>query len=165
MKKLILLFALIMTAALILCGCSNLHNTSSGIDKTQASSATEAPTELLISKIKSLSFQTKQKKYPKDVQKVIAVLSNDTKDSYSFGAQYELQAYQNNRWTHVPLAIDTIWSSEEIIVFAGGTGEHSYPVAEEGSPLSPGRYRIILSVTNDTTKEELNIAAEFTVEE
>ena len=164
MKKLIWLLALIMTAAFVFCGCSNVHNTSSGIDETQASSATEAPTELVISKIDNLSFQTKQKKYSKDVQKVIAVLSNGTKDIYTFGAQYELQAYQSSRWVHVPLAIDTIWSGEEIIAFAGGTGEHSYPVAEEGSPLSPGRYRIVLSVTNDTTKEELNIAAEFTVE-
>lgn len=164
MKKLIWLLALIMTAAFVFCGCSNLHNTSSATNETQASSATEAPTEPVISKIGNLFFQTKQKKYPKDVQKVIAVLSNGTKDSYSFGAQYELQAYQNSRWVHVPLTIDTIWSSEEIIAFAGGTGEHSYPIAEEGSPLSPGRYRIVLSVTNDTTKEELNIAAEFTVE-
>lgn len=165
MKKLTLLLTLIIAAAFLLCGCSNLHNASSGTNETQASSATEAPTELVISKIDNLSFQTKQKKYSKDVQKVIAVLSNGTKDIYTFGAQYELQAYQNSRWVHVPLAIDTIWSGEEIIAFAGGTEEYSYSVADESGPLSPGRYRIVLSVTNDTTKEELNITAEFTVEE
>lgn len=165
MKKLIWLLALIMTAAFVFCGCSNVHNASSGTGETQAASVTEAPTELIISKIDGLSFQAKQKNYPKDVQKVIAVLLNGTKDSYSFGAQYELQAYQNSRWVHVPLAIDTIWSGEEIIAFAGGTEEYSYSVADESGPLSPGRYRIVLSVTNDTTKEELNIAAEFTVEE
>lgn len=164
MKRLIWIMALIMTAAFALCGCSNQHNISSIADETQAASATEAPTEAVISKIDNLSFQTKQKSYPKDVQKVIAVLSNDTNDSYSFGAQYELQACHNSRWVHVPLAIDTIWSSEEIIVFAGGTGERSYSVADENSPLSPGRYRIVLPITNDTTKEDSNIAAEFTVE-
>lgn len=70
MKGLIWIMALIMTAAFTLCGCSNQHNISSIADETQAASATEAPTEAIISKIDNLSFQTKQKSYPKDVQKV-----------------------------------------------------------------------------------------------
>ncbi len=164
MKKLILITTLIMTSALVFSGCSSVHNASSSTDDTQAASATEAPTEPVISEIDGLSFQTKQKSYPKDVQKVIAVLSNGTKDIYSFGAQYELQAYQNSRWVHVPLSIDTTWSSEEIVAYAGATGERDYPVADENSNLSPGQYRIVLPITNDTTKEDLNIAAEFTVE-
>lgn len=158
-----MIITLIITTAFTFCGCSDVHNASL-IDEKKVSSATEAPTEPLISTIDGLSFQTKQKSYPKDVQKVVAVLSNGTKDTYSFGAQYELQAYQNSRWVHVPLAIDTIWSSEEIVAYAGATGERSYSVADENSSVSPGRYRIVLPITNDTTKEDLNIAAEFTVE-
>ena len=64
----------------------------------------------------------------------------------------------------MPLAIDTIWTSEEIIAYAGATGERSFSVTDENSRLSPGQYRIVLPITNDTTKEGLNIAAEFTVE-
>lgn len=103
MKKTILIMALIITVAFTFCGCSNVHNTSS-TDETKVSSATEAPTEPAISQIDGLSFQAKQKSYPA-VQKVTIAFSNGTKDSYSYGSQYQLQAYQNNRWVHVPQSI------------------------------------------------------------
>lgn len=163
MKKLILIIMLIFLVATVTYGCSNLHNTSSSIAETQTSSALEAPTEPVIAEIDGLSFQAKQKNYQADVLKIVTVFSNGTKDSYSYGAQYQLQAYQNSRWIHVPLAIDTTWTSEETIASAGAAGDIVFPVADENSSLSPGRYRIVLPITNNTSKEDFNIAAEFTI--
>lgn len=162
MKKFIFPAVCILLLLLFSTGCSNLHNTSA-TDQTQASSSLNAPTEPVIAEIEGISFHTKQKNNQADIQKVITVLSNNTKDSYSYGAQYQLQAYQNNRWVHIPLAIDTIWDSHEVAAAPGSSGDIDFPVSDENSSLSPGRYRIVLPITNETTKEDFNIAAEFTL--
>lgn len=163
MKKLlsIIIIALLLFPAVY--GCSNPNVSSTG--ETQAASAEQPQTEPIITEIDGLSFQTKQKAYQADIHEVITVFTNNTKDSYSYGAQYQLQEYQNNRWVHKPLAVDTVWDSHGVAAAPGGSGNIKFPVSDENSALSPGRYRIVLPITNGTTKEDRNIAAEFTINE